>query len=101
MIRVFITIVTILVVFAAAGCKSKKPVSIMAMNEEVEISIPCSGVEFFSTSALIRASSVGESMDQQMARRMSRQAALEDLGTKVGVAINSVISGYIRCLSDN
>ena len=85
----------------AVACKSKKPVSITALNDEVEISTPCFGVEFYSTSSLIRASAIGESMDQQMARRMSRQAALEDLGTKIGVAIESVISGYYNSRNMN
>jgi hypothetical protein len=63
---------------------------------EIEISTPCSGEGFYSTKDLIRSTAVGESMDQQMAKRMVRSAALEDLGTKVRVAVNALISDYYK-----
>jgi hypothetical protein len=63
---------------------------------EVEISTPCSGEGFYSTKDLIRSTAIGESMDQQMAKRMARSAALEDLGTKIRVAVNALISDYYK-----
>jgi hypothetical protein len=63
---------------------------------EVEISSPCTGIDFYSTKELIRSTAVGESMDQQMAKRMARSAALEDLGTKIRVAVNALISDYYK-----
>lgn len=63
---------------------------------EVEISTPCSGTEFYSSKELIRSTAVGSSMDQQMAKRMARSAALEDLGTKIRVAVNALIVDYYK-----
>ena len=78
----------------AGACKSKKPISVTKLNDEIEISTPCFGSDFNSTKTLVRSQGIGESMDQQMAKRMARSAALEDLGTKVKVAVKSVIIDY-------
>jgi hypothetical protein len=87
------------------SCGGTKPTSVTDksammknLNEvaEEEIIVPCHGVEFFSTGELIRSNGIGESMDQQMAKRMSRQAALEDLGTKIGVSVNALIIDYYK-----
>jgi hypothetical protein len=68
------------------------------LNEEpeVEITTPCTSTEFYSTDKLIRSTAIGTSIDQQMAKRMARSAALEDLGTKVRVAVNAVIVDYYK-----
>jgi hypothetical protein len=63
---------------------------------EVEITTPCTGEGFYSTADLIRSTGIGESMDQQMAKRMSRQAALEDMGTKIGAAVSALIMDYYK-----
>jgi hypothetical protein len=87
------------------SCGGTKPATVTDKSEmkqklnevaEVEITGPCQGVEFFSTAELIRSNGIGESMDQQMAKRMSRQAALEDLGTKIGVSVNALIMDYYK-----
>jgi len=63
---------------------------------EVEISTPCSGDGYYSTTELIRATGIGESMDQQVAKRMSRQAAMEDMGTKIGASVSALIMDYYK-----
>jgi hypothetical protein len=65
---------------------------------EVDITTPCSGESYYSDRerGLIRATAIGTSMDQQMAKRMARSAALEDLGTKVRVAVNALIVDYYK-----
>ncbi|GHT14589.1 hypothetical protein AGMMS4956_12670 [Bacteroidia bacterium] len=90
-------------VTACGGTKAVSVTDNSAMkktfNEEAEVEIkdlPCTGSDFYSTKDLIRANGIGESMDQQMAKRMSRQAALEDLSTKIGVSVNALISDYYK-----
>jgi len=97
----FLNIAVIIgIIVVAGGCKSKKPVSVLQTGE-VEVTFPCFGPEFASTKSLIRATAVGESMDQQMANRMARSAALEELGTKIRASINTVIEDYYISRSQN
>ena len=93
-------VVVIGTIITIGGCKSKKPVSVLDTGE-IEISFPCFGSDFESTKTLIRATAVGESMDQQMANRMARSAALEELGTKIRTSINSVIEDYYISRNQN
>ena len=59
---------------------------------EVEVNVPCCGEEFFSTSTLLRASGNGQSMNQQVAKNMARSSALQELTSKVKVAVDGVYS---------
>jgi hypothetical protein len=107
---IFKVIVMVLAGVIVSSCASSKRTTTPAVSvtdargmseklqeePEVEISSPCTGIDFYSTKELIRSTAVGESMDQQMAKRMARSAALEDLGTKIRVAVNALISDYYK-----
>ena len=85
------------------SCKSKKAVSVTdnkdmkkKFNEqaEVEITFPCSPVDYQSTKDLIRATGQGWSMDMQMAKDYASTAALEALGAKIETSIKAVVNNY-------
>ncbi|MDR2286157.1 MAG: hypothetical protein LBE04_01585 [Prevotellaceae bacterium] len=106
--QTMVAVMAIIAGVVATGCGSSKKAQTVSVTDaravkaqlqdvpEIEISTPCSGEEFYSTKEFIRSTAVGESMDQQMAKRMVRSAALEDLGTKIRVAVNALISDYYK-----
>ncbi len=63
---------------------------------EVEVNVPCCGEEFFSTSTLLRASGNGQSMNQQVAKNMARSSALQELTSKVKVAVEALVKNYYK-----
>ncbi|MDL2254850.1 hypothetical protein LJB78_01030, partial [Bacteroidales bacterium OttesenSCG-928-J16] len=83
-------------------CKSSKNTSKSSTNaKEVEVIFPCSGSEYKSTNGLVRATGMGESMDQQIAKRMARSSALEELTSKLGVTMKAVANDYYKSISVN
>jgi membrane protein involved in colicin uptake len=90
---VIITAMAVAVAVIVVSCKSTKSMAV-AGSDEIEISVPCSGADFFSTKDAVRANGVGESMDQQTAKRIARNAALDDLGSKIGATVKAVIDDY-------
>lgn len=71
------------------------------LREETEVNTPCSGPDYYSTSEKIRSTSVRQSMDQQMAKQMARSAALEELGSKISVALEAMINDYFKSTNRN
>lgn len=65
-------------------------------SQETEEIIPCSGPEYFSTKEIVRGSGIGESMQQQMARRMAYSNAVKDLAGKISTTIEAVFSTYVN-----
>ncbi|QZE13260.1 hypothetical protein K4L44_11760 [Halosquirtibacter laminarini] len=76
-----------------SSCSSSKKV-VSSSEEEVLITTYCSGDEYRSTDKLIRASSLGESTDQVMSKRMARTNTLEELASKIEVSFKSVVDNY-------
>ena len=91
-----VSIAIIASILEFTGCKSLPP-----KPEEVEIIVPCSGSDFRTTGDLIRANGIGESMDQQMAIRIARSAALEDLSQRIRVSIGNVVNDYYKSINQN
>jgi len=61
---------------------------------EVEISFPC-GDFSISTPGIIRAFGMESSMDAQVAKRIARTAALEELASKVEITIKTLAEDYV------
>ena len=49
------------------GCKSKEKTKIP--KGETEVSVPCSGPDFFTTKQFFRSNSIGESLDQVTSKK--------------------------------
>lgn len=78
-----------------SSCGSSKKMSQAEVDEAVEIKdIPCS--DCLSTKELIRSRGMRESMDQQMAQQMARSSALEELASKIHVAVKAMIEDYYK-----
>ena len=56
------------------GCKSKEK----APKGETEVTVPCSGSDFFTTTKYFRANSIGESQDQVTSKKKALANARAD-----------------------
>lgn len=65
-------------------------------SQETEELIPCTGPEFYSTREIVRGNGIGESMQQQTARRMAYSNAVKDLAGKISTTVKSVFNTYVN-----
>ena len=80
------------------ACGSGRSISQAKADEAVEIkNIPCS--DCLSTKELVRSRAMRESMDQQMAQQMARSSALEELASKINVAVKALVEDYYKSSS--
>lgn len=73
------------------GCKAKQT---PLPKGEVAVEMPCNGPEFFSSKGVIRASAVGESQDQMLAKKKAQANTREQLAATLNVTIKSVVDNY-------
>ena len=84
------------------GCKSNVP---MASTEtqpqtpglppgEVEVIIPCSGLNYFTTTEVFRANSMGESIDVNVAQRRAMSNARAELAASIESTVKEVTDSY-------
>jgi len=72
-------------------CKSKeKTAAIPAPAGETRLIQYCSGPEYRSDGENFRATSVGESTNQQMSKRIARNMALEEISTQLNAFVSGV-----------
>lgn len=84
---------------AEAEARARKAEQEMRQQEGEVVNMPCFGPEFYSTAEIVRATGIGESMNQQMAKRFARSAAIEELTSKINTAVQALIHDYFK--SDN
>jgi hypothetical protein len=90
----------VLVAVAAAfvgGCKSKTKIP----DGEKEIIVPCSGPDFFTTSKVFRANSIGESMDQVTSKKKALTNARNELAQSIQTTVKTVTDNYTNSRSMN
>ncbi len=92
--KVLSVILMITVVFLTTNCKSKKKAPKPKYEDEQEVVIRCSGPEYQSTDGFIRASSMGESNDMVMSKKVARSNTLEELASKIEITVKAVIDNY-------
>lgn len=63
---------------------------------EVEVVIPCSGPDFFTTNKYFRANSIGESLDQVVSKRKALSNARAELAASVKTLVESVTDNYVK-----
>lgn len=80
----------ITLISAMSGCKSKQEIP----KGEVSFETPCTGPEYFSKKGIIRASALGESQDQMMAKKKAQANSREQLAATLSVTIKSVVDNY-------
>ncbi len=80
-----------LVALFAVGCKSKK-----IPKGEVEINVPCSGSDFFTTNKFFRANSIGESQDQVTSKKKALSNARGELAASIETTVKAVTDNYVN-----
>jgi hypothetical protein len=83
------------VVILAAGifmiaCKGKEKTP----KGETEVSVPCSGPDFFTTSKFFRANSIGESQDQVTSKKKALANARAELAASIQTTVKAVTDNY-------
>ncbi|MEY5042583.1 MAG: hypothetical protein RLZZ414_2147 [Bacteroidota bacterium] len=77
------------------SCKSKKK-TIEPPKGETEITIPCSGSEFFSDKKHFRSNSLGESSDRATAIKKAESNAKSMLASYINTHIKTVTDNYVN-----
>lgn len=67
-----------------------------ALHQEKEVIMPCMGDEFMSSSDIVRATGIGESMQQQMAKRLAYSNAVKELTGKISTTMNALFVMYVN-----
>src|SRR5690606_1683197 len=77
----------------AVGCKSKKEAP---PKGEVEVVVPCSGPDYFTTAKYFRANSIGESQDQVTSKRKALANARAELAQSIQTTVKTVTDNYVN-----
>src|SRR5918993_8068 len=72
------------------GCKGKQKIP----KGETEVSVPCSGSEFFTTNKYFRANSIGESQDQVTSKKKGLANARAELAASIQTTVKAVTDNY-------
>lgn len=92
--RGFLLLAALGMLIVVNGCKSKEKT--VKVPGETEITVPCSGTEFFANAEYFRANQVGESQDQATAKKKAMSNARADLASSVETTIKGVIDNYVN-----
>lgn len=81
------------------SCSSAK-VAQKVMPDEVEISVHCSGPDFWSTEGMIRANNIGESLNMAISKKKARSNTLQELASKIETTIKAVVDNYQKSVNN-
>lgn len=87
---VFITFIGVLVI----ACRKKEKVALPKGEEEVIV--PCSGPEYFTDKKTFRANAMGESQDQQTAKRKALSNCRDELARSINTRVKAVTDNYVN-----
>jgi hypothetical protein len=95
--RKFIYASIVLVVAGVVGisCKSKEKSSAPPKGE-VEVTVPCSGPDYFTTKKYFRANSIGESQDQVTSKKKALANARAELAASISTTVKAVTDNYVN-----
>lgn len=83
------------------SCKNSSKSTKDTPKGEVEITMHCSGPEFYSDSKTFRANAVGESMDQATSQKKAWSNVTTELAKAVNTTIKGVIDNYVNSTEVN
>lgn len=78
----------------AVGCKGKKEAA--QPKGEVEVVVPCSGSDYFTTNKVFRANSIGESSDQVASKKKALSNARAELAASISTTVKAVTDNYLN-----
>jgi hypothetical protein len=86
-----------LILFALAGavmigCKGKEKLP----SGEKEVSIPCSGPDYFTSNKFFRANSLGESSDLVVSKKKAMDNARAELAAAIQSTVKTVTDNYVN-----
>ena len=93
--NIFVSILTISLIFAAFGCKSKKTLP-SVQEGSTEVSVPFASKEYRSDGNFFRASQSGRSPDRSTAHRIALLNAKTELAGAIESTMKSVATNYIN-----
>ncbi len=76
------------------GCKGKQKTK--TPKGEVEVVVPCSGPDFFTTNKFFRANSIGESQDQVTSKKKALTNARAELAASIQTTVKAVTDNYVN-----
>src|SRR5918995_1287686 len=76
------------------GCKGKEKKQ--QPKGEVEVVVPCSGPDFFTTNKFFRANSIGESQDQVSSKKKALTNARNELAQAIQTTVKTVTDNYVN-----
>ena len=89
----------LLIIAVMTSCGSSKPVTQTvqqpAVQQDVEINVPCSGPEFQTNKEYFRASSMGLSTDMSIAKKKAMTEARAEIATAINAKVKSVTDSYV------
>ena len=89
----------LLTIAVMTSCGSSKPVTQTvqqpAVQQDVEINVPCSGPEFQTNKEYFRASSMGLSTDMSIAKKKAMTEARAEIATAINAKVKSVTDSYV------
>jgi len=98
--KTFTTIFVLLFIAGLSGglltsCKSSKPASVKDQGE-TELVIPCAGTEFMTDNEHLRASAIGESMDQMTSKKKALSEARAIMAAELQTTVKGVTDNYVK-----
>lgn len=82
----------IIVIALLAGCSKKSAVP----KGETEVTVPCSGPDYFTNNKFFRANSIGESSDQVTSKRRALTNARNELAQAIQTTVKTVTDNYVN-----
>lgn len=97
----FLLSLGVILALGVSSCNSpKKAVSVKSQGEEL-IEVYCTGSEYQSNKEYIRASAIGESLDQMVAKKKAGANARAELATLVTSVVKGTIDNYVNSTEMN
>ncbi|MCK5907664.1 MAG: LPP20 family lipoprotein [Flavobacteriales bacterium] len=100
----FLGIATLSLAFVSS-CGSKKDKQVYdpgpTPDDEIEVTLPCTGPDYFSTEEVFRGTGTGESLDQMTARKKALSNARAALATDISSLMQVVGDNYIKSTEVN
>lgn len=75
------------------GCKGKEK---QPPKGEVEVVVPCSGPDFFTTNKFFRSNSIGESQDQVTSKKKALTNARAEIAASIQTTVKAVTDNYVN-----
>jgi len=75
------------------GCKGSKDAT---PKGEVEVVVPCSGPDYFTTNKVFRSNSIGESSDQVTSKKKALANARNEMAASIQTTVKTVTDNYVN-----